>query len=534
MKNLNYLLSACCIALIFGSCVSEPPVGKKGNVASDTSINVPFKDPVDLYGILFSEVQFGGIFEDDLVFAQAKPLKTPSEINKAYAFGKNEEGFDLATFIAENFELNSESVTQKDYPDVSGFFDRDLILSPEVAAANYLLTMENAHFLNGGPGMETGYEDAYWIMLGLEKMGRIEDIRSMMDNFAAWINTLGYIPAGNRAYQQSRSQPPVFALMVELLAKYDGPAAFRKYFKVLEKEYDFWMRGETQAYNRNEPVEHVVLIKEDDTVLNRYWDDRDMPRSEAYAADIALAKSGNLINSLVYRNLRAASESGWDLSSRWKAASEDWYMAQTTHILSVDLNSLLYQTEATLLKMYRQLKNDPKAYDMEVRMERRKQAMFKYCWNEEKGYFFDYDFVEGKQSENLNLAGVYPLFVNMATPQRAFAVAEVLEKELLKAGGLVVSTENSGKVYDAPNGLPGLHWVAINGLENFGKPELADEIRQKWMNTVRLGQKETGQFYGFYDVIHQKPGTVVPKYGFGRQKLASFAPTAAILLALGE
>ena len=37
----------------------------------------------------------------------------------------------------------------------------------------------------------------------------------MADNFAWMIEIYGHIPNGNRTYYLSRSQPPVFALMVE-------------------------------------------------------------------------------------------------------------------------------------------------------------------------------------------------------------------------------------------------------------------------------------------------------------------------------
>lgn len=531
MRNSGFIVLSF-LLLFSGACQSDSSGESSVGAAAPKSLVVPFEDPIDLYGTLYSEVQLSGIFEDDLFFAQAKPLMAPAEINKAYALAKKETGFDLLDFVKKHFELKEDALEQKKYPDVSGFFDKDLVLTPEMAAADYLLEMPQPHFLTGSNNSEISYQDAYWIMLGLEKMGRIDEIRAMMDNFSSWINAYGYIPEGNRAYQLTRSNPPMFALMIELLAKYDGQAAYRKYFKVLETEYQFWMKGEIQVYNLKEPVRRVVLLPEKNAVLNRYWDEKDMPRSEYYAADIALAKAGNVINSLVYRNLRAASESGWDLSSRWVGGGDDWYRVSAADMFAVDLNALLYQTEATLLTMYRQLKNEAKAYDMEARMERRKDAMFEYCWNEEKGYFFDYNFVTGQQSSEVTLAGMYPLFTGLATPQRAFATAELLEKELLKAGGLGTTTLNTGKVYDGTNGLPGLHWVAIAGLEKFGKRELAEEIRQKWVNTVRKSYQSAGKLYGYYDVANQSPGKVPPGDGFARMKLHAFAATAALLVVM--
>jgi alpha,alpha-trehalase len=40
----------------------------------------------------------------------------------------------------------------------------------------------------------------------------------MVRNFAWLIDSHGHVPNGNRRYFLSRSQPPVFGLMLELLA----------------------------------------------------------------------------------------------------------------------------------------------------------------------------------------------------------------------------------------------------------------------------------------------------------------------------
>lgn len=56
-------------------------------------------------------------------------------------------------------------------------------------------------------------------MLGFAAAGRGELMRSMADNFAWMIDKYGHIPNGNRTYYLSRSQPPVFAMMVELFER---------------------------------------------------------------------------------------------------------------------------------------------------------------------------------------------------------------------------------------------------------------------------------------------------------------------------
>ncbi|MBI2614674.1 MAG: hypothetical protein HYW52_03135, partial [Gemmatimonadetes bacterium] len=43
-----------------------------------------------------------------------------------------------------------------------------------------------------------------------------------------------------------------------------------------------------------------------------------------------------------YRNVRASAESGWDFSSRWMRDPKDLRTLETTDLVPVDLNSLLY------------------------------------------------------------------------------------------------------------------------------------------------------------------------------------------------
>ncbi len=73
----------------------------------------------------------------------------------------------------------------------------------------------------------------------------------MVANFAHEIDTYGHIPNGNRSYYLSRSQPPFFALMVELLAQHEGDAALKQYLPQMQKEYAYWMNhGSLAAANR--------------------------------------------------------------------------------------------------------------------------------------------------------------------------------------------------------------------------------------------------------------------------------------------
>ena len=114
-------------------------------------------------------------------------------------------------------------------------------------------------------------------------------IEHMLDNFAYLIKNYGHIPNGNRSYYLSRSQPPFFALMVQLLANEKGDSIYIKYADALEKEYAWWMDGSDRLQNA-QSYRRVVKMP-DGSVLNRYYDDKRTPREESYVQDVNTAKA---------------------------------------------------------------------------------------------------------------------------------------------------------------------------------------------------------------------------------------------------
>ena len=113
----------------------------------------------------------------------------------------------------------------------------------------------------------------------------------MLDNMASLIDRFGHVPNGNRSYYLSRSQPPFFSCMVELIAAHDGEEVFIKYLPELQAEYDYWMDG-ADSLAPGSAYRHALRLP-DGVVLNRYWDDRAAPRDESYAEDVETARHTN-------------------------------------------------------------------------------------------------------------------------------------------------------------------------------------------------------------------------------------------------
>ncbi|HET9433961.1 MAG TPA: trehalase family glycosidase, partial [Chitinophagaceae bacterium] len=133
--------------------------------------------------------------------------------------------------------------------------------------------------------------------------------------------------------------------------------------------------------------------------------------------------------------------------------------------------------------------------------EKRKEAIQKYFWNEEQGFYFDYDTTDAGQTKIFSLAGITPLFFNIATADQAKKVADVVKEMFLQPGGVVTTIESTGQQWDAPNGWAPLQWMTITGLEDYGHLDLAAEIANRWIRLNTNVFKRTGKLMEKYNVI---------------------------------
>ena len=99
------------------------------------------------------------------------------------------------------------------------------------------------------------------------------------------------------------------------------------------------------------------------------------------------------------------------------------------------------------------------------------------------------------------LAAAAPLYFGLATPAQARAVAERLQRDFLRPGGFVTTLVASGQQWDAPNGWPPLQWLAIAGLRRYGRADLADTARARWLALLGRTYHATGRMNEKYDVV---------------------------------
>jgi alpha,alpha-trehalase len=454
---------------------------------------------------LFADVQRAGIFPDSKTFPDAIPNQSPALILAAYQRERSAAGFDLRTFVRAHFTVPVTAETeylsdsrQNVCAHIDGLWPV-LTRGPDTATAgSSLLPLPHRYVVPGGRFREAYYWDSYFTMLGLEASGRHDLVLEMIDNFAWLIDTYGHVPNGNRTYYLSRSQPPFFAAMVALAAQRDGEAVYGKYLPQLEREYQFWMEG-AAALARGSAHRRVVRLA-DGAVLNRYWDDRAVPRDEAWREDEATARAARRPAAEVYRNLRAAAESGWDFSSRWLADGKTLATIRTVDFLPVDLNSLMYQLEIALSRGFAVKGDAAASARMRASADRRATDVRRIFWNEKRRTFTDYVWTERRVSDAVTAAGLYPLFFEIAERGQAAPVANATRLALLRPEGVVPTAARSGQQWDAPNGWAPLQWIAIQGFARYGENDLAKAIADGWVRENVTEFARSGKLVEKYDV----------------------------------
>lgn len=450
---------------------------------------------------LFDEVQRSQIFEDQKTMTDAVPLFSIIEINSKYENEKNEKGFDLKQFVLSNFDFLGAkiSITRETQLPIDEHIEKlwDELTRTAYEEKGTLLKLPKPYVVPGGRFNEFFYWDSYFIMLGLQVSGRVEMMENIIENCSYLIQTIGFVPNASRTHFLSRSQPPYFSLMLDLLFETTKDEnIYIKYHDTLEKEYAFWMNGEADLENSSS-VKRVVKTNNGD-VLNRYYDTENEPRPESYLIDIEDSENAG---EEFYRNIRSACESGWDFSSRWFADRDTIQTIETLNLAQVDLNCLLWHLENILAKSSSLQNLAEKETYYSGRAENRRQMIDKYFWDENSGTYKDYHTKKNTTTPSEHIAALYPLFLGLASENQAKSVAKNIEEKFLYQGGLVTTTKKSGQQWDFPNAWAPYQWLGFKSMKNYGFDDLAEKIKNNWSSNVERVYNNTGKLMEKYNAL---------------------------------
>ena len=376
----------------------------------------------------------------------------------------------------------------------------------------------------GGRFNELYCWDSYFIVLGLLQDGRTGLARGMADNLLYEVRYYGKIPNANRTYYLTRSQPPFLTSIIR--AVYDSGAADKNWLasalKTAMTEYQTVWLGQDR------------LVKIGPYELSRYYDSGNGPCPEVepghydeqmqswlaqvqpenpnlpltpyrflnqylYCGKYADLKVDGMTLDEFFKHDRAVRESGHDTTHRFDDRTADF--------VSVDLNSLLYKYETDFADLIENefggklpgVSGEQGGTEFwRQRAAKRKAAMMALMWDEQRGYFFDYDFVNRQRSGYISATGLWPLWAKMldtnspAEMKRAQRAAAFACEKLEQFAGLSATARESGesarrhdgRQWDYPYGWAPHQMLAWQGFRNYGLEADAGRLAYRWLYAI--------------------------------------------------
>ena len=320
---------------------------------------------------------------------------------------------------------------------------------------------------------ELYYWDSYFIILGLEHTSHEQFVAHITENVLYLMERFGRVPNASRYYHLSRSQPPFMTSMIRKAYSY------RRRRGDSEEALAAWLTG---AY---------LIAK---TEYHQVWRGRKFPDDREVYQGLSRYYDLNIWH------LAAEAESGWDMTPRFENRCLDF--------IPVDLNCLLYQYETDFIGICGRLGLEGEAEEWTALHAARRDSMVRVLWDDDTGFFYDFDYHQGRRSNFRSVAGFFALWAELATPEQARRMVET-HLPVFEAPGGAVTTERCdpapgeiSKQWAWPNGWAPLQWIVVSGLMKYGYETEARRIARKWVDLVNNIFETNGVNFEKYDVVH--------------------------------
>lgn len=196
-----------------------------------------------------------------------------------------------------------------------------------------------------------------------------------------------------------------------------------------------------------------------------------------------------------YGGDQPALESGWDNSVRWDNGCDNLW--------TIDLNCYMVMMYEALAYMAGRL-DRPEEQTAWLRRAREVGAQINArLWDERTGAYLDRDRFTGAFSDVLTPASFMPLYVKIATPERAARMARLAaDPDKLYPGMPSVSYDHPE--YRRDDFWRGPTWVnvayfALKGLKHYGHDRLAEDCRATILDWCRQNPDELWEYYDSRD-----------------------------------
>jgi hypothetical protein len=198
------------------------------------------------------------------------------------------------------------------------------------------------------------------------------------------------------------------------------------------------------------------------------------------------------------------------------------YPAHPFKVKDKTFSAILYLADQRLLYMARVLKKD--TTEIVQWMERFEKHLFKFCWDEKTGLFYDYDLMGQKQIKVKTAAAVMPMVTGLLSPKQAQQIVKLLDQEdfcgqnacpyqVLPSVGIHEKTFQPNLYWRGPVWL-NMNWFMWRALRSYGFHQKALDLADNLLRLV--------DHHGFYEFYSPMTGK-----GLGAQ---NFSWSAAVII----
>ncbi len=333
---------------------------------------------------------------------------------------------------------------------------------------------------------EIYYWDTYFTNEGLIGDNHFIYAKNNTDNLLHLLRKYGNVPNGNRTYYLNRSQPPFLSMMVKSIYQQSGDTDWLKEaYNTLLIEYEFWMTKRITPIGLNHFQGSNTQLSADDfiSVSGRQLGTDFMKKG--LSEEQLLVLTNHLI---------AECESGWNFTPRFEGRCRDF--------CPIDLNAYLYLYEMNFAFYVQELHLTDSAEYWLNKAETRKELLKRYCYNTKDHLYYDYDYINDKQSEIISSAIFSLMYANVVDVKETKHLVRSLDKLEFEYG--ISTCENKDYQYkyqwSYPNALPPIYFITVAGFNNYGYKKEASRIAEKYIKMITNTYNTTGNLWETYNV----------------------------------
>lgn len=187
-------------------------------------------------------------------------------------------------------------------------------------------------------------------------------------------------------------------------------------------------------------------------------------------------------------------ESGLDNSPRFEFDEE---------MDSMDFSAFQVHDSDCLSRIYAELGNEEKSKEWKEYSDFIKDQMNALLWDDEDGTYYD-RLESGKLTKVLTPASFFPMMAGVPSKEQAAKMVKTLtDPDLLWTNVPLATVSKNHPMYGTDMWRGGV-WLNLNyfvmmGLRKYGYNDVAEELKNKTLETVLKWYKKTGTIFEFYD-----------------------------------